>query len=393
MGGSFEPSFSELRHEFERSFAERGELGASVCVVLDGRRVVDLWGGFVGPGTQARWGPETVTVVFSCTKGAVALCAHMLASSGVLTLDRPVAAYWPEFAQSGKSEITLRMVLNHQAGLPGVSQPIAPEMVYDANVMALTLAGEGPLWEPGTRTGYHPLTFGWVLSEVVRRVTGQTVAQFFQESIARPLGLDFWIGLPANQAHRVASQVIPQASDCGLGPHFLQALRAKEPFALAIWNSYGALRDVDAYNRPETHAAEIPATIGITNARSLAMMYAPLALDGALGSVRVVDQEYVATSIEVDGTAAVDLVRGEATRYSGGFERACGQTQGADDEATWPPEALGSSGRGGAVAFADPARRLSFAYVMNRHSDGDEPRAARSQPLIQAAYRAVNALP
>jgi CubicO group peptidase (beta-lactamase class C family) len=177
--GTAAPRFASVREEFERNFAERGEVGASVCVTVDGETVVDLWGGIADPDTQVPWNEDTLVLVWSCTKGATALCAHILAARGVIDLHAPVARCWPEFAKGGKDGITVRMVLNHQAGL-------------------------GP---PGTRHGYHALVFGHLVGEVLRRVTGHSLGTFFRTEVAEPLGLDFWIGLPEEQEPRVAPSI------------------------------------------------------------------------------------------------------------------------------------------------------------------------------------------
>jgi CubicO group peptidase (beta-lactamase class C family) len=177
--GTAAPRFASVREEFERNFAERGEVGASVCVTVDGETVVDLWGGIADPDTQVPWNEDTLVLVWSCTKGATALCAHILAARGVIDLHAPVARYWPEFAKGGKDGITVRMVLNHQAGL-------------------------GP---PSTRHGYHALVFGHLVGEVLRRVTGHSLGTFFRTEVAEPLGLDFWIGLPEEQEPRVAPSI------------------------------------------------------------------------------------------------------------------------------------------------------------------------------------------
>ncbi len=210
--GSCDPKFAQVRQEFERNFSERGEVGASVCVTVRGETVVDLWGGTARPDTQTPWTAETVSLVFSSTKGATALCAHILASRGRLDLDASVATYWPEFAQAGKSEIPVTMILNHQAGLPAVRTPLPQGAYANWDLMVNALAKEEPFWEPGTRNGYHALTIGWLVGEVVRRVSGKSLGTFFQNEVAKPLGLDFWIGLPEDKEPRVAPMIAGSVS-------------------------------------------------------------------------------------------------------------------------------------------------------------------------------------
>ncbi|HEY8171583.1 MAG TPA: serine hydrolase domain-containing protein, partial [Dehalococcoidia bacterium] len=208
ISGECGTRFGRVREEFERNFAERGDVGASVCVTVDGETVVDLWGGVANVETGAAWERDTVALVWSCTKGAMSLCAHMLVSRGLLDLDAPVARYWPEFAQSGegrgKQDCTVRMLLNHQAGLAAVRQPLPPGGFYDWELVTNALASQEPFWEPGTRHGYHALTFGHLIGEVLRRITGTTPGAFFSKEVAEPLGIEFWIGLPEEIEPRVA---------------------------------------------------------------------------------------------------------------------------------------------------------------------------------------------
>src|SRR5262245_22180171 len=189
ISGRFRPRFERVYQEFARNFQERGEVGASVCVMWEGETVVDLWGGTARVDTGAPWQSDTLTHVWSSTKGATALCAHILASRGLLDLDAPVVQYWPEFGQQGKNSITVAMLLAHQAGLPAVREPLPQGAFYDWDLMVGSLAAEAPFWEPGTRNGYHALTFGFLVGEVVRRVSGRSLGTFFRDEVAAPLGL------------------------------------------------------------------------------------------------------------------------------------------------------------------------------------------------------------
>ena len=205
--GVCDARFQGVREEFERNFAERGEVGASVCVMIEGRTVVDLWGGLADRHAGGPWERDTLGLVWSSTKGATALCAHMLCSRGRLDLDRPVSFYWPEFGQAGKDTITVRMLLDHQAGLPAIRRPLVPGGLYDWQYMIDALAAEEPFWEPGTRQGYHATTFGHLVGEVVRRVSGRPFDVFFRDEVAGPLGLDFHFGLPEEHEPRVAPTI------------------------------------------------------------------------------------------------------------------------------------------------------------------------------------------
>jgi CubicO group peptidase (beta-lactamase class C family) len=210
IDGFCDARFQGVREEFKRNFAERGEVGASVCVMIEGRTVIDLWGGVADRHTQRPWERDTIGVVWSCTKGATALCAHILISRGLLDLDRTVASYWPEFGQAGKDGITVRMLLDHQAGLPAIRQPLIAGGLYDWSYMTGVLAAEPPFWEPGTRQGYHATTFGHLIGEVVQRVSGRSFDAFFREEVAGPLQLDFHIGLVV----RFASSSLYAAKGC-----------------------------------------------------------------------------------------------------------------------------------------------------------------------------------
>ena len=224
IDGTATRGFERIAEAFERNFGERGEVGASVCVTVDGKTVVDLWGGAADAKSAAPWTKDTVSIVFSCTKGATALCAHMLASRGKLDLDAPVTGLWPEFGQNGKERVTTRMMLDHSAGVPALRDKVKGTGPYEWDYMTGRLAAEAPFWEPGTRNGYHGLTFGWTVGEMVRRASGKSLGAFFQDEIAKPLGLDFWIGLPEAIEPRVAPMI----------PYIYKANEAKTPFMVDL---------------------------------------------------------------------------------------------------------------------------------------------------------------
>jgi CubicO group peptidase (beta-lactamase class C family) len=269
--GVCDPRFVAVAGEFESSFHERDEVGASVCVMLDGETVVDLWGGLADATTQRAWQRDTVSIVFSCTKGATAICAHLLASRGELDLEAPVRHYWPEFARNGKEHATVRMVLDHSVGLPALRTRVRPGGCNDWGYMVklLELEDEEPFWKPGIRNGYHMINFGWTVGELVRRVSGRSLGRFFREEVAAPLGLDFWIGLPEEIEPRVAP-VIPWAPEPGAEAGEFVTRLVNDPDsiqALSLFNSGG----FDPNDRA-CHAAEIGGAGGIANARSLAGM-------------------------------------------------------------------------------------------------------------------------
>jgi CubicO group peptidase (beta-lactamase class C family) len=392
VAGTCEPKFAEVRGEFERNLAERGEVGASVCVTVDGSTVVDLWGGVADPATGREWDRDTIGVVWSCTKGAVALCAHMLVSRRQLDLDARVTDYWPEFGKNGKGDVTVRMLLSHQAGLAAIREPLPDGALTNWDLVCDLLANQEPLWEPGTRNGYHALTFGHLAGELVRRVTGRSVGTFFREEVAGPLGLDFWIGLPEEHEPRVAPTIPADApaSEEDVPRFFVKALT--EPTSiqgLVILNS-GGLMVPGAIDSREVHAAEIPAANGITNARGLAGMYRPLALGGEVGGLRLVDDATLAEMSRVAVATGRDATILYPTRFGLGFMKSIDNMAdgGIENSVLLSEEAFGHAGMGGSLGFADPRARLSLGYSMNKQGGGLGMNT-RGQALVDAVYRAL----
>ncbi|MEU4746300.1 serine hydrolase domain-containing protein [Actinosynnema sp. NPDC023658] len=381
--GTCADEFAEVRAEFERNFAERGELGAGVHVTVDGETVVDLWGGDAG---GRPWTEDTITHVWSCTKGATALCAHVLASRGELDLDAPVVRYWPEFGHGGKEGTLVRHLLAHQAGLTAVREPVPPGGMFDWELMTGLLARQEPFWEPGTRHGYHALTFGHLVGEVVRRVAGTSLAEFFEKEVSGPLGLDFWLTLPEDLEPLVAPTV---PADRGEDVPRMYVTAMTEPGsmqALLVGNTGGY---VAASNTREAHAAQYGAVGGMSNARGLAQLYRPLALGGEYNGVRLVDEEQVAVMSAV-ASAGFDAMLLAPTRFSLGFLKSAGNRHlpAAERGVLMSEDAFGHSGMGGSLGFAAPAARMSFGYAMTRMGPGVGVNE-RGQSLVDAAYRAL----
>ncbi|HEX6678030.1 MAG TPA: serine hydrolase domain-containing protein [Actinomycetes bacterium] len=369
-----EPGFGVVADAFAANFERHGEVGAAFCLYQDGKVVVDAWGGMADPDAGRPWERDALVLVFSATKGATTLAVHLLAERGALDLDAPVARYWPEFGARGKERIPLRWVLSHQAGLAAVDADLTLEQVLAWDPVVEAIAAQAPNWEPGTAAGYHARTFGWILGEVVRRVTGETVGRFVARELAAPLRLDLWIGLPEAEEPRTA-RLLPDAT---LGLDYLPA----DSLLVRVLNGpSGLFHYDDMWNRRELHAAEIPSSNGITDARSLARMYA--ATIGEVDGTRLLRPETVARASALE-TDEADLVLGVPIPRGLGFMLGPALGDGVG------PRAFGHPGAGGSVAWADPEAGIAFGYVANRLQllpgpEGDP----RTAGLTRAAYAAV----
>lgn len=383
--GTVDARFAPVRDAFAANFAQRGELGAALHVTVDGRAVVDLWGGVADHRHGREWTADTLVLVFSSTKGAAAACAHLLAARGELDLDRPIARDWPEFAGAGKEQITPRQVLTHSSGLAAIDTPLPAEAIYDWPRMTAALAAQAPLWPPGRGHGYHAITFGFLIGELVRRISGESLGGFFQSQLAAPLGIDFWIGLPETLESRVApvrmAPPLPTPT-----PLFRAMMQRGSLTWKAFMNPRGMLTSSHANSRA-THAAEIPASNGITNARGLAGLYAPFANGGRGQGVRFADHDTLAamSTVAVEGD---DLVLKLPTRFSAGFMKTV-DNGGLDSARFGPnPEAFGHVGAGGSFGMADPTARVAIGYVMNQLGHGVLLNQ-RGQSLIDAVYESL----
>ncbi|MFE6593639.1 serine hydrolase domain-containing protein [Streptomyces sp. NPDC057781] len=379
--GHCDTRFAAVRTVFEENFRDRGELGAAVTVTVDGATVVDLWGGWADAARTRPWERDTLVNAWSTSKGPTALCAHILADRGLLDLDAPVAVYWPEFAAAGKEKVLVRHLLSHRAGLSGLREPHSAAQLYDWDLTTGRLAAMEPWWEPGTRSGYHAITYGFLVGEVVRRVSGLLPGAFLEREVTGPLGIDFTIGLPEKETGRAAELVHPRVvSDSEQAAVFAQLA----PAAVAALTNppIGATEA----NTAAWRAAEIPAANGHGTARAVAALYGILAGLGSYDGHRVLSREAAERVREGQG-ACRDLVLGAGFAHE--TEVGLGLWLSGPNGSYGPnPRAFGHDGFGGSCGLADPDAGVSLGYVMNRMGPriADDP---RKTALVDALYGAL----
>ncbi len=372
--------FARVREAFDKSF-EGGEVGAALAVTVDGETVVDLWGGHRDAAKTLPWQRDTIVNVYSTTKGMTAICANRLAEQGTLDLDAPVAQYWPEFAQAGKGAIPVRWLLSHRAGLAAIRETIPAAARYDWKFMTEALAAETPWWEPGTSHGYHALTYGYLVGEVVRRVDGRTLGTYFREELAEPLGLDFWIGFGPELDARVADMIPAPPSPPGVPNPFAAA--AQNPESLVGRTFSNPVMETGAVNSRAWRAAEIPAANGTGTARGLARIYGALAREGELDGVHVLSPAQIERANTEQSFGRDEVLSPLHTRFGLGFFMTQPMIPFGPNK-----RSFGHPGAGGSIAFADPDARLGIAYVMNQMQvglAGD----ARGFRLIAEVYEAL----
>ena len=371
--GFCKPGFEGVQAAFEANFEKGAELGASIAVTLEGEPVVDLWGGDASPKGNP-WAQDTLVNVYSTTKTMAAFCVLILADRGAIDLQAPVADYWPEFGQNGKTGVRVAHVMSHSAGLAGFDPPLsAVKELYDWAAICDRLAAQAPWWEPGTQSGYHAITQGYLQGEIVRRVSGRSIGQFFREEIAEPLGADFHIGLSPAHDSRVG-ELIPPSTALG------DAMQ--DPGSIAARTFAGAALDA---TEPQTSAwrrAEIPAAGGIGNARSVARVHSALACGGSVDGTSIISEAGVARILE-EQTRGTDMVLGAPLVFGMGF--------GLNDP-TFPispnPRSFFWGGWGGSLAVIDLDARVSIAYVMNR-MEADLLGDLRGGSIAGAVYAAL----
>lgn len=392
--GSVAERFSPVRDAFADNFG-RGEVGASLCVWFRGEFVVDLWAGWRDRRLRLPWLEDTLTTVFSSTKGIAALAMLMLADRGKLDYDAPVAHYWPGFARAGKGEITVRMLLNHRAGLIAIDEPLTMDMLeHEPERVTELLEAQRPQWQPGTAQGYHGVTYGLYVADLFRRIAGESVGSFIAREIARPLEADFYLGLPAELERRVAVnypagrrerlfKVIPKlVLHRGTEGRVYRNVAFGGDTARAMGNprELGPL-GLHNYNTRRVHRLELPWGNGIGNARSLCRIYATLANGGARDGVRLVDAAAIEPLKERQSWSQRDRVLCKPTGWSQGFLK--------EGTAVFSPnpESFGHPGAGGSLGWCDPAAGLAIGYAMNKM--GHHIRSPRALRLCRAIYRCL----
>jgi CubicO group peptidase (beta-lactamase class C family) len=406
------PDFQGVKEAFQANFDAGSEVGAAFAAYHRGEKVVDLWGGIADPATGQPWEEDSMVLVYSTTKGLTAMCAHRLAQEGALDIDAPVAHYWPEFAQAGKEAITVADLLAHRAGLAWIDGAMSVDDMLAWDPVIRALERQPPSWPPGTAHGYHATTYGWLVGEVVRRVSGVSIGSYLHDQIAGPLEADVFIGLPASEEPRVARLVpfmagmaagppmdeLPEPSSevaAGSGPDLAQLaelapsyLGPDGPLFKALMAPGGALSDQDLWQSPRLHAAEIPAANGICDARSLARLYGACVSDVRSGSgpgFRILGPEQVDRAVQPQTVGPDVVLLGLDIQWGLGFivNRGLIAAAGLGGQ-----RAFGHFGMGGSVGWADPDAELAMGYVMNRMelgTTGD----VRSFRLMQACLEAV----
>lgn len=400
--GTCESRFNTVRELFQRSLESGEEIGAAVSFVLDGRSVVDLWGGHYDLARTREWERDTLVNVYSTTKGMVALCANQLIDRGLLDVDAPVAKYWPEFAAAGKRDLPVRWLLSHKAGLCAIREPLPKGSLYDWHRMCAALAAQEPWWTPGDGHGYHAFTFGFLVGEVIRRITGESAGTYFRRNVAEPLRADFHIGLAAENDARTSDiySVFIGNKPAPSGPSRDTASPPTGPlaeFARAVRDPttmQGAMfsnppQEAGAVNTREWRAAEIPAVNGHGTARSLARIYGALARGGEIDGVRILSPAAIAraTTEEASGPERMFL-GGVPMRFGLGFILSGGTS--SFTRLSPNPCAFGHTGAGGSLGMADPDARIGFGFTMNNMHGGIVSAGSTPAVMIDAFYDALS---
>jgi CubicO group peptidase (beta-lactamase class C family) len=382
--GDVRPAFERVKDAFAENFNSFGDVGASLAVMLDGRMVVDIWGGYADAQRTRPWERDTIVNTYSTTKGMTAICMNQLIEQGKIDPEAPVADYWPEFAQNGKESLPVKYLLSHRAGLPAVDSMLSRETQYDWQPLVDALAAQKPWWTPGEKFGYHAVTFGHLNGEVIRRVTGKTVGQYFAENVAGPLGVDFYIGLPEHFDPRVADMI----------PAPLPVLDQSHPLTKAFMDPTSMtfkafmitpepMLNPTYMNTRQWRAAEVPAANGHGNARALATIYGALARGGEVNGVRILQEQTVRDALE-EQSYGEDAVLFMPLRFGRGFFLE------APEYGLTPDASLfGHPGMGGSFGLGDHAAKLGLGYTMNKMIVDNLMLDPRWDAMLKAIYASV----
>jgi CubicO group peptidase (beta-lactamase class C family) len=374
--GFCEERFSAVKDAFIKNFEIDGDVGASFAATLNGKFVIDIWGGYADKDLSRPWEENTIVNTFSTTKVMTVICALMLVDRGQLDLDAPVADYWPEFAQNGKEKVIVRQIFSHSSGLAGWDEKIKVEDLYNWDKVVSLLAAQTPWWVPGTKSGYHGITHGYLLGELVRRITGKSLGTFFREEVSGPLNADFHIGFGKEHDSRVADLIQSNV------PQFEQEYGELDPNLFIIRVFTNPILTLDYIETREWRAAEIPAGGGHGNARSVARVASAIACGGEVDNIRLLKIETIKKAME-EQSYMQDLVLMTPIRWGVGFGLP------SKEESLPSPNTLYWGGHGGSTVIMDLDNKLSISYVMNQIKDtimGD----IRSERLITALYAGLN---
>ena len=374
--GICDERFISAKRAFKKNFDLGLEVGASLAVSWNGKLVLDLWGGFSDSSQSKPWEKDTIVNVFSTTKIMTVLCVHLLIDKGLIDVEMPVFKYWPEFAQASKKNVLVKHLLSHSAGLPGFDEKISVEALYEWDRIINVLAAQKPWWKPGTKIGYHMTTFGFLLGELVRRVSGKTLGTFFQQNIANPLNIDFHIGLSEDYDSRVANIIVPKEVFAKW-----QVILSKLFLRKTVKVFYNPNIETVDFNSRAWRSAEIPSGNGHGNARSIAKVGSILACGGMYDKKKILSRSTVEEVIEpqISGRDVIMLYRPAKFGLGIGL---------LDDKFFLGPRSFGWGGAGGALCVMDIEKKLSIGYAMNKmHMKGEDPRTG---PIFKAVWDVVN---
>ncbi len=384
INGACASGFETVRDAFEQNFVERGEIGAAVAVWVEGDLVVNLWGGWADAAGQRPWREDTLASIFSGSKGLTSTCMHLLADRGEIDLHAPVARYWPEFGRAGKEDITLAMVMSHRSGVIGPRTRLTPQETLDWDGVCRHIAAAEPWWEPDTAQGYHMVTFGFILGEITRRVTGRTLGQFLRTEIAEPLGIDVYVGLPAAEHHRCAEMVNkPHIRDVladGAAPVHPSSLDEHPMAGLSIAMGFVPDDELGSEELDVWRSVEFPSTNGHVSALGLSAFY------NALAQEKLLSREHMELCRVSQGGFDIDVVLGQRVADHGwglGYMLNQGGVAGPNKRI------FGHGGSGGSFAFVDLEHRIGYSYVMNKFDATKANADPRSVALSDEVYSAL----